>query len=1104
VFLLLRRHSRTGLLQDAVSAYDLALQFPIGPHAWSSQRQHYFIDCLLRLLHRVFFRLYGAGGAADGELLGKTTQITRRTVDHSLLENDNRTVFLMERSKALQLWFVRAADVESLCLAIALLHRQLIAAPFKGVECPTCHFWRLAQKYWNIGVSVMSFEISIMDAIIAFFRDVVQRCPAGHHSAQALSEDLVRMLKSRCAVNHDSSLHDEYLLLSMHSLLGPSSAELSTADKCITLSLDMLSRFRDTRNYDQLAHAARLCEAALERCPPDHPSRAAVYHSARSVYSARYEDDGDLSLLRRAIQLQQQAVMHATVDDADRAKMCGSLKYSLYRAFQREGHVSDLEGWVAMAREVLRLCPNRDHDRAGACNELAVALIEVFVKSGLLSAYEEAMERCEEAILCTSPGHPTRARVAENLTNAAVYYSGRKEPQEEGNLGLLRRAVALQQEVLQLNLAPEVQPIERAMTQCNLARTMSALDAYLGGYESEQECIALYRSALSLVPETHRGRSVACSGLLEIFQGRLTRTGELASLDAAICEAREAMRFTYPTDSSYYGIRGALADALRTRFRFFGQSADLDEAISVLRMLLSGMSPTDSNRIIACPSLASSLHMEYQRTGDMSRLEEAISLQQEAYTICPKGRLGRVAVCSDYALFLVDQFRATGNCALLDRAIEFYRETLLLELPGHAERPSCLSNLGACLGQRFKYGGDLASLNEGIQLLREAVELRPPRHAKRGVACSNLATILLVHMLHTKDNSYMEETIYLCEEACGAGDSKMRITSLSSYLCLSSVYCIPGTLFFNPAAAVVALRAATHNIHEASLPVDLIAHLNSLDLDLIPESHMRDMLSIFSSVISCLPRLSNATMTLHTRLRTLKASKNLGAASLHCAVMVGDLKTSVELVEKSRAVFWSQALNMRDPQLENLPNDLRTEIERLLHALSSPPTLLEDSQLTARDVFHRRHEQLQTLIAEVRTLPGLAHFMLGTSYDKLVNVIHDSVVVIFSADKGACRAIILRGANLHPVHLQLDELCADELDELSAPLADLGMRHGSTKNPCGDNERALGISGRQNGGSPMERLLSKLWFKVMKPVLQALDYRTVRTMIRICQAKRIY
>jgi tetratricopeptide (TPR) repeat protein len=1082
VFLLLRRYARTDLPQDAVSAFDLALQLPVGPKALSLQHQHHFMSLLICLLHRAFLGLYGAGGNTDLKFLRQTAQVVRRTVEHSSLDYDHRILFLMARSRARQLWFVRAMNVDYTLLSVALSRRDLLVAPTNGADCPICHGRRIALEFWNMSVSVTTPQASVMDAVIALMRDIRRGCPPGHHSAQGLDDALAHMLRSRCQLQYDASLHDEFLTVSMHSLLNNSSTKYSEVGTVMDLSTALLQRFQVSRNLDQLATAAQLCENALERLPPDYPKRAAVYHSGGAVYSVRYVHEGDVWLLKQAIHLQLQCIACTVADDAFRAERCRFLGVLLHMLYLKEGDSADLHGILTIIREVLVLRPDGHPDQAEACTELAAALLGFFEPSGCVPVLEEAIQLYEKALSLKPIGDRARARSCERLAEALC-----ARHRAKGDVAALQRAVILRQEYLHLNSMPEADPLSRARAQCGLASTKTILDDASGSHVSEQECVALFLEALDVLPKEDSSHIFAVEELLSRAQSCFFRTGNLSLLDTAIRHGRQATLASPYQRHQNLSIR--LAQTLQTRYGFLGQTADLDEAISLLRMFFAANPPTYSDRIGASCILAKSLRLEFERTGDVIRLDEAGSLLQKAYAICPEGHSQRRSICAHYAGLLRQQFHThdTHDIVLIDRAIELCRESLRLIVAGDAGLSQSLNSLGTCFAMRFEVVKEMSSLDEAIQLFRKALELLPPSHTLRKDLCCNLGGNLLVYVEQTKDLSYMEEIISLLKEACSGGDPRQAALS---YACLARAYLIPSTPFFDSHAAVMVLREATENISE---PVDLINVILQLRLLGLPQLHARDMLGIYSTIVSNLPRLSNATMSPKIRLKTLSASTAIGGASLLCAVLVGELQTGVELLENSRALFWSQALNMRDPQLEDLPSDLRVEIEYLFGALSSTPALVHENHLTPRDVLHRQNERLQSLIAEVRALPGHAHFMLGTSYEQLASAFSTTAIVIFSADMGGCRAIITTGTHSQPAHLQLHELAAEELEDLNNHLTNLGMRVGRTETSREDDGRTLGISKRRDGDSRVERLLSKLWVKVMQPVLSALNYRTVRT-----------
>ena len=96
-----------------------------------------------------------------------------------------------------------------------------------------------------------------------------------------------------------------------------------------------------------------------------------------------------------------------------------------------------------------------------------------------------------------------------------------------------------------------------------------------------------------------------------------------------------------------------------------------------------------------------------------------------------------------------------------------------------------------------------------------------------------------------------------------------------------------------------------------------------------------------------LPRLAMLGLDFPSRQRSLVSeSDGLARDAAVCAIRLGKFGTAVELLEEGRAVFWSQALQLRAPI-----NDLRDVAPQLEQKLRHISLAVEQGSL--RDVSRR-------------------------------------------------------------------------------------------------------------------------------------------------------
>jgi hypothetical protein len=268
--------------------------------------------------------------------------------------------------------------------------------------------------------------------------------------------------------------------------------------------------------------------------------------------------------------------------------------------------------------------------------------------------------------------------------------------------------------------------------------------------------------------------------------------------------------------------------------------------------------------------------------------------------------------------------------------------------------------------------------------------------------------------------------------------------------------------------------------------------LVSINVDLIPPESLSELLGVYHAVISRLPLLVDAAADDDgARFRSSRVSAQLGSAALACALAAGEIELGLELLEQARAVFWAQAITAQNLGLDNLPEQLRTQITELLSLLD--PREVMSTYWLARAVDERPShlilqvektnlQQLRELLDDVRTVPGFERFMLRPSSAMLMQCATSHPVVVLSADHNSCHALLLLPGDTEPIPVPLEEVNVGDLERMAVETHGVGWRSRVAAN---EQERVFNVSHRRKSDGNSS-VLAELWRLVVKPIVDAM------------------
>jgi tetratricopeptide (TPR) repeat protein len=694
----------------------------------------------------------------------------------------------------------------------------------------------------------------------------------------------------------------------------------------------------------------------------------------------------------------------------------------------------------------------------------------------------DEIEEARKALASCPLDHPDRAECAKSLG-----YHLNMRYAHTSDISLINEAIEVEREALALR--PLGHP-DRPNICMNLGASLQVRCEQTGDIALLDEAIELKREALALQPQGHPDQAVSCAVLAASLYVRYKQTGDITLLDEVIELDRKVLALRPPGHPDRAYSCGSLGPSLHLRYEQTGDVALLDEAIELAREALTLRPPGHPDRSNSFTSLAASLYVRYEQTGDFVLLDEAMKLKREALALQPPGHRDRASTCVALSASLHARYQQTGDIALLDEAIELTREALALQPLHHPDQANSYSNLGALLHARYEQVGDVVLLDEAIDFKRKAVVLQPSGHPDRPTSCWNLAGSLTVRYKQTGNVVLLDEAIEAYIDASEHSPAYQAWFPLSQ---LSQLHlCGPGSsphYSFSKAFGYLqqSFQHGVDNIHRFISEVSYNTALMWDNFDVWTPHITALLVDVYAKMVDQLPLVAGFVLDTSSRLRSLKSTRRIGSDACVAALLAERPATAVTLLDRAHGIVWTQALHQRDPQMEGAPKDLAIELEDLLRAIAvtmpADPAILPNHP---QDLRHRRNTRIQAILQEIRGMPGLARFMLGSTYETLREAARDHPVIVLVAAHGYAFALILASAVQDEPHTLRLDLTSDSLLSLGDSARQAGLRSRLDMRDGNIDERMRVQISKRNVDHQSFRVLADIWRKIVKPVIEHL------------------
>ncbi|KAG8897657.1 hypothetical protein FRB99_008006 [Tulasnella sp. 403] len=815
-----------------------------------------------------------------------------------------------------------------------------------------------------------------------------------------------------------------------------------------------------------LDRAVHLLVHASDLGPTDLDVASTVLGQLGNVLQTRFNLKGDEKDLDRTLVCYRTILELHPPGHPIHSSTLINLAAALCVRFNRSGNMVDINEAVDSLRVLLPLRPGNHPGRCTVLNNLAAALQNRYDHTGDVNDLNDAISKYEDVLALRPAPHPDRPWALNNLAGALnIRFERQSDP------AILNTAISLFDEALLLLPASHA---DRSMMLGNLATALHSRYRHSGDEADVLRALDLHQQAVSLRPVGHPRRCTSLVAFGNTLHTRFERLGKDSDLDKAIGCWEEALSLQTPNHVERSVALNNLANGLLTRFERSGQLQDLSTAIAYYVETLQLQPLTHPDRSGTLNNLATALHTRSEITGDTSDLDDAIIRFEESLRLRPVGHADRSSTLNNLANALHDRFDQTRKPESLHRAIACLRESLDLRPEGHAARSRSLYNLARSLVTRFKLTNDAGDLDAAIKYHQDALLLRPKEHPERYSSLHNLANALETRLSATSTILDVETIVEYRREAaalCAPGHPKhcsvLAAFAMSTYrLYRHSAVTGTETSETEDSSRTTLLETVANTLEAASQssisPSAPRLHACCNWIQIALEFDHDSAMKAFTAMLDLLDLTAARSHSIESRQAQLSSNdvlqraKGLVVDAAAFAVSRGQLALAVEILERGRAILYTQVSRYRTPM-----DELRAANLELANEFSQLSTVLESSMVAdgrlvmergTRNAFEdevsrysRLTAQWNDLVERIRGVEGFQHFLKPTPFAELQKAAEQGPVILVNISKRRSDAIIVSsdgGPNLvrlpdatpHDVQALVRQVSSKSDQELSSAL----------------------------------------------------------------------
>ncbi|KAF9529455.1 CHAT domain-containing protein [Crepidotus variabilis] len=484
--------------------------------------------------------------------------------------------------------------------------------------------------------------------------------------------------------------------------------------------------------------------------------------------------------------------------------------------------------------------------------------------------------------------------------------------------------------------------------------------------------------------------------------------------------------------------------------------------------------------------LANCFLQRFLHLKDTEDLLQAIKFQERAIEITSVHDLSLPEFMADLGRAQRQLYEVTQDPRDLSNAISTHRKAIECSQrfqDGMFDKYDLFLQFGESLRVRFWFFSAQEDFDEAESALKKALALTPERHHGRSDVLGVIA------LLHTARGLKAMRGHTIAESTLMGMISSLEMSSASS----SS----PTTRMMMASLQGLFQKHAAGNLND------------------------RQGLAAYATAINIFPEIAGLEQRVEVRHQQLMQMKSFVLLGVARAIELEELSMAVEWMERMRCWIWNQISQLRAPldDVRAHNEELAARMEQItqqLEVAGSRSTIGRQQVYTATCDIPWQEESHQHVrlvkewnqtIEEVRAMPELKDFLQPPKIANLLGGIPDEgPVILLNVDFRQCDAIALLAKSDEPILIpltakekELQGLCL----QLQRYLSFKGMR---SRGAAQDLNEDVGIDSKERGGRPrpsapatvLADILSYLWTRIVKPVLDALAY-SVRPSHNTCR-----
>jgi tetratricopeptide (TPR) repeat protein len=914
-------------------------------------------------------------------------------------------------------------------------------------------------------------DLALVNRSIAVSRTLLTRVgPADRRHARFLSS-LAIDLESRYQCTGDQKDLDEVIDAARKALHASGPGDPSRQCRLAGMLCTMLrARIENGGRGAGVLSALRAIRQALPTLPPERLSSLSDLAAlGNSLCDAVQVSADDTELLNESLELARTALQCVPASDPERVSHLANLAGLLYTKAGADGNAAAITESVGLRREVVQATVADQPELVDRLTVLGHALLAQYRLTSDLTALQEACAAYRQALKSGDGGGPPRIMQLACLSDALRVLHGR-----QGDDITLRDAVTLARQAVAA--APSDHPL-RPLAFNQLGVALFAL------FEADfrlmvlDEAIASCRQA---VDSSSAANPDYLANLCMTLTRRHSVTGDARAAQEAVTVGTDAARRSRGLSRSW--AHSAQSEALMSLYSGTGNLGTLDKALKAAQDALAATHSGDPDRALYIFRLGHIFHVRFGAHGNPADLDQAITLLRQSITQTPPGAPAIAPYTYELGSALMNRAVTEDDDDALDEAIRVLHELAATARPEDPALPACLSDLSGALWQLWNRAGDAAALDEGIRAARRAIEMAPITTKIRLYAHLNLSMLQWASFQATGKAADLDEAVASAEIACRMIPKDQAYHVLSLCNCgemLIARFQASGNPADRSAAIDVLRRATSAGPGEVRTSIDAGRILGD---QAALAGNWHQATEALASAVQMLPKLTPRHFRRHHQQKLLTRFPRLPNDAAAAALQIDRPDLAVELLEQGRGILLTQALELRGgvTELRARSPKLAEQLDRLRKEFADRSSPLAVSGPPNKVAMPDRllNESWDSLLTEIRQLPGLERFLMPPSASEIADVSTEGPVVLLNESQYRCDAVLLapEGVRILPLPGVSPDATAEKLRIFNEAI-EIGSDEYASSNQ------------RDRAETSVSQTLAWIWEAIGEPVLDALGLR---------------